>query len=249
MAKSKRKAIDPGELKEEKAQLVTCRFAFLLLCLGFVLHVFSIFAPAFVGGLPEPGEARTEQLYVYALEITNLVLTGLPAGILLWGNARSDRWRHAARLLCLTILVNIAVLVSLALLREPGKLLTAPEPLGIRVLLQVNGMLMWLTFWWIAVLVAEFSLASRSQKLVANTESLGYAILGGLAASIVYAAWSLPSPIRPGDTPDTMRLMLQIIESILILVVLTWAFQITWMSSVLARLLANHCDELKTADA
>ena len=249
MPTTKRKPIDPDELKEERTQLVTCRVAFLLLCVGIVLHIFSIFAPAFVGPHPKPGEVRTEQLYVYALGVTNLLLTALPASILLWRNARSDRWKHAARLLFVTVVVDLAVLVILAVLREPGKLLTEPEPLGVRVLIQTTHLLSWLSFWWIAVLAAEFSLASRSPRLVLSTEHLGYVILGGLSASIIGAAWSLPAPIKPGNTPDSMQILLQLAEFILVLVVLSWEFRITWMTSVLARLLARHCDEMAPADA
>lgn len=237
----------PAELDEEKTQLVNCRRAFFLLSTGIVLHLFSLIASPFLTS-STPDEQRTEELVIYALDATTLLLTIIPASVFLWWSARSDRWRWSARLLLLTAVVNLVVVVSLAAVREPGKLLVEPEPLGIRVLLHSWTILVWLQFWWIAILVAEFSLASKSNSMVSSTEYLGYMVLAGLAAALLYAAWDLPSPLKPGNTPDSMRILLILAQQLLILVVLAWEFEITWLTSALARVLASHCDELKTAE-
>jgi hypothetical protein len=236
------------ELIGEESQLKRCRWALLLLGTGILLQLGIILFPIVTAEIPkdqEPVQIATRELrrIIESCELSILAhcLTFLPGAILLIINARSDRWRKHAFFLLAAVVVDIGLMIAIYVLltRALGST-TLPRPAYI--LLEIESLMIWPILWFLAVLVAEFAMASRASILVSQTERLGNAILVGSCLGVAYVGWTLPSyPVDFGVANlDEGTALLGLAAALATFVCMFWTMRELAAAATLARMLGER---------
>lgn len=152
---------------------------------------------------------RTPGLDWYILTIGNTLLTLVPGSLLLYRAARTRRWKSVLMLILLAVGMEIAFLAGMAMIRPHGMVLDGREPLRVRLLGHLLDGLHWMELWCVAVLLAEVFLWRKQQAFVERTEALGYVLMAGFAASMLWVAWTITSPANLND-PDPISFVLSL---------------------------------------
>jgi hypothetical protein len=231
------------QLIVELRQLAVCRWGLRLLGAGLMLVLGSLVLQL-VGSVGDRPRAPTDQQLpaisapVFLLAASGLVVE-LVGAVLFGCVGRSDRWRVAARWLAITLAFDAAMLTIVFLGTRPAT--TWPgAPWQTILASTLGGLCTWFEIWWVAVLVAEFSLASRAGRIVAQTEQLGYLILGGAAMSVVSGTSVLLDPQLATD-PDGLFAAVVLSELALNVVGQVWVLRLVFLSATLARFLLSQC--------
>lgn len=239
---------DEDQIRGEATQLRWCRWAFLLLgawqALSLVLLLLIVFEEP-----PKKKELVTPPIEWYLGPAAVMALTTLPAGAILLSCKRSTRWRVAALAFLILVTLDILTLGCLAYVRPGGVTLEGPEPWAPRILAYVTSFLGWGELWFLAILVAEFALASRAEEIVESTENLGYALMIGAMSTIGQCIWSLPSGM-PLDPHDVVGVSLALLNLLVAVWSGIWSIRLVDRSAALARMMiARSARRLDQTDA
>lgn len=244
------------DLIEEEGQLKRCRWGLLLLGAGLLLQLGVFFLSVLsLEEAPSKDPARIAELQArrildsYELGLLTYCLTFLPGSILLIRNARSERWRRSAYFLLATLILDMALMGTVvSLLFSLGKVTTLP--LLPYVLVEVNSLLVWPLLWFMAVVVAEFAMASRAEMLVHQTERLSYALLVGGCASVAYVGWTLPTYPLVFDpaNADGMTAFFGLVSAVVSFFCLFWTMRLLATAATLARVLLQRSEQARHRD-
>lgn len=236
-----------AELAGEQKQLTACRWGLILLGAGFFLLLvalpLAILATRSAVGERSPSESTETTIppYVYLVALGGIAAQ-LPGAMILWRVARSKRWKTAATILSAALACDAACLVFVVAYARNAPA-TGSSKLVIELAARTGEILGWLELWLVAILVAEFAMASRAQSIVQQTERLGYLVLSGGALTIVTTAWLALDPMLL-QSPDELFRTTELIRLVTGIIGQIWTLRLLAATATLARLLGEKCAEV-----
>lgn len=237
-----------ADLVQEEGQLRASRRGFLLLAAGLLLQIGLSFLFASKSAVDDPKGGEWLLIEQIELSAASLFFTLLPGALALRWPARSPRWRTASARLLVIVFLDLVLLTTAVFVVPADRMSYSPERhWPTELLLTGSAFLLWPELWFMAVIVAEFSLASRATRLVEESERLGWFILAGAATHLAQVGWSLPKPPFDGNPAnlDFVSAGLDIAQFLLMLGCVAWAIRELAQAATLARLLADRCRRVR----